>query len=1138
MPVNNNIRNLINNRPTLFQPSIVRAIVEDSDGSSIGNRENGENFTVTSLASTSSFLYNPDGSGLKSTQQLNVNWSEFSNHVFFNSAQVKVNAAIEKIIDYFPFDGNRKETEIFIDKLTGYEKYVLDNFPKNKGYLYFTGSNTYVSVADLAGTAFPEISKNVNAKPKLNPGTASATFEFHLWLPPTTNVNQTIFQKLSQSSGNFQGFSLFLSQSSAITSSSLFFVINSGSTTISSSFDVTKNQFNHIAVVWDRQNEISSASFYVNQVLVGATNKDLVGVLNFDSSNFYIGTGSAVTQFTPQSTLSGSIDEFRFWHKSVNKVDLALYAQKNIFAVDDLKLYFKFNEPSGINTNLVIDHSGNQLHGILTSSLAFPRNASTASLGILNPILYERELLNPILFPDHADLITFKNTLIFSASQYDDENPNIITKLIPKHYFLEGQSYYGFDDEMGPIATTIISSSLPNSAKMGETQAVISLLYTWATFFDEIKIYLDSFVDLNHVDYDQNSTVPDQFLQLLAEKYGITLPPLFSGASIEQFIYGENLDSGISTSENGLKYIQNQIWRRILINLKDIISSKGTIHSVKSFIRAVGIDPDNNFRIREYGGPSSRALTALRETKSEIAAKLSFSGSSIIKSQFLSGARIEPGYPYPVGTFQTDLNNRNTGTTNSSDGLYTSGNWSYEGTYRFLSGTAANHSLVRIHSTGSGGDWLLFNLVAEDSYKITLFGRPNLNVNALVLSLSLENSSLNLFDGNQWNINFGSKEATTENYSSFSSSFFIRAARQEYGDIVEEYTTSSWFDTTNPSKATDVLRNKSAVYNASGSFLVIGSQSIGSLTNFLNDSTLSNTVRQTAFTGSVAQIRFWSKALELQEWREHVRNFKSTGTRNILTNNVFSTTNSGSFEKLRLDVSCDQPTISSSADGTIILTDFSQNSMYFSGSGFLGSTSVITPERFYYSILSPKFDEGVTTNKIRVRSFQNLNNVFNDENQYAQKAPLYELSRQESPTDSNKFSIDFSIVDTLNQDIINIFATFDEISNAIGEPNLIYSFDYPNLEKLRTLYFNRLTEKINLKLFFEFFKWFDTNIGTFISQLLPRKTRFLGTNFIIENHMLERPKIQYYSDEAYLGETSRKSTPSYQTFADVGSRKF
>lgn len=69
---------------------------------------------------------------------------------------------------------------------------------------------------------------------------------------------------------------------------------------------------------------------------------------------------------------------------------------------------------------------------------------------------------------------------------------------------------------------------------------------------------------------------------------------------------------------------------------------------------------------------------------------------------------------------------------------------------------------------------------------------------------------------------------------------------------------------------------------------------------------------------------------------------------------------------------------------------------------------------------------------------------------------------------------------------------------------------------LRDLYFNRLTDKVNLKGFFEFFKWFDTNIGSFISQLVPRKTAYLGTNFIIESHMLERPKYDYKFDDVYL----------------------
>ena len=54
-----------------------------------------------------------------------------------------------------------------------------------------------------------------------------------------------------------------------------------------------------------------------------------------------------------------------------------------------------------------------------------------------------------------------------------------------------------------------------------------------------------------------------------------------------------------------------------------------------------------------------------------------------------------------------------------------------------------------------------------------------------------------------------------------------------------------------------------------------------------------------------------------------------------------------------------------------------------------------------------------------------------------------------------------------------------------------------------------------------------------IAQLVPRKTNYLGTNFVIESHMLERPKMEYHYSEMYLGENHRsglKGTIRLQQF--------
>ena len=94
----------------------------------------------TNHGNINSFKYDPLGYPLKNTQQLNVDWSKFENHTFFSSAEVKVNEAFDKIINGYPFDGTKKEVEEFFDSLTGFEKWVFDQFPTWTGALHFSGT--------------------------------------------------------------------------------------------------------------------------------------------------------------------------------------------------------------------------------------------------------------------------------------------------------------------------------------------------------------------------------------------------------------------------------------------------------------------------------------------------------------------------------------------------------------------------------------------------------------------------------------------------------------------------------------------------------------------------------------------------------------------------------------------------------------------------------------------------------------------------------------------------------------------------------------------------------------------------------------------------------------------------------------
>jgi len=169
--------------------------------------------------------------------------------------------------------------------------------------------------------------------------------------------------------------------------------------------------------------------------------------------------------------------------------------------------------------------------------------------------------------------------------------------------------------------------------------------------------------------------------------------------------------------------------------------------------------------------------------------------------------------------------------------------------------------------------------------------------------------------------------------------------------------------------------------------------------------------------------------------------------------------------------------------------------------------------------------------KVRSRSFIEQSNV--DATPWAQVAPLNEILKSEEPTDDVRFLIEFSLVDALNRDIVTMFSSFDSIDNAIGAPELAFSSDYPDIETLRNVYFNRISEKLNFGAFMEFYRWFDQSIGTFIEQLVPRKTLFRGTNFTIESHMLERFKVQYQGTEQYLNETNRQSIENVLLLAQL-----
>lgn len=1138
-------------------PSFLKASLEDSKPLQLTFSQ----VKNTNIASTASFKYEPGNSPLKNTQQLNVDWSKFENHTFFSSAEAKVSLAFDQIINGYPFDGSRSEVENFFENLTGFDKWVFDQFPKYKGYLAFSGTTanenpangfpaelgTWIKVKDYAGSLYPEISKNSAGNSIINPKNGSSfSIEAQVYLPNETGDKQVIFQKSGE--GN-QSIGLYVDSGFSSTEGELLFAITSGSTSLNVKYPVQKNKFNHICAVWNRETGLDYLDLFVNEKLRSQSkNAYLIHNLSIDDSDILIGSGSSIvinsTAYEPVQTFSGSIDELRIFHSTRSIQQQESFAQKSIFASPELKLYYRFNEPPPPLTpveddqvnSIILDSSGNSLHGIVQNFTGSLRK--DASLDPLNPMIYENPSTIPVLFPAYPQTTSLSEMLMLSASLYDRENPNIIVKLIPQHYLQEASNV---DNVQPPLAADDIGSyggqGMPRQGQMSPAQIMVSFLYIWSRFFDEIKLYVDSFSGLRFVDYNKTDNVPDNFLFNLINTWGVYLPPFFNDSTIEQYVDGENIESNISTSAMSLKDVQNEILRRVLINMPDVIRSKGTQHAIKSFLRAVGVEPNNSMRIREFGGPTTRPLTFSREKKVDTGAMLQFSTGSLVLSPFLSGSRLEPGFPEIAGMMvNTDLFPPHGISNDPSDGLFTSGSWTIEGIFKYTRNqiedlTTVTQSLFRICNYNISQDFpweypgtLSPNLVAnlllilrDENQYLDLYLRPGDATSSPLLNLRLDLPQGSFFNNERWNVTFGCVRNDALG-SSVSSSYFLRAATQSEGDIIWSSTTSSWFYET-PSGENNVFRKKTS--SDMHNFMAMGSeQAFAATSTFLNDTFLTpSEARETNFDGQASNVRFWSKDITYEEFIEHTRNYKSLGVHDPLVNYNFVTIRSGSFEKVRIDSLTKQEIRTADSNGNITLLDFTLNELHLSGTGFPNDTKSLVGELFDHSYLSPYFDEAATDEKIRVRGFTNQSLI--DAAPWASVAPVHEIVASERPSDDTRLSIEFSLIDALNRDIITMFSTFDALENAIGSPELVFSPDYPDLAKLRDVYFNRIKEKLNFQSFFEFFRWFDKSFSRFIEQLVPRKTQFKGTNFVIESHMLERNKLEHLTPEIYLGQEDR-----------------
>jgi hypothetical protein len=205
-------------------------------------------------------------------------------------------------------------------------------------------------------------------------------------------------------------------------------------------------------------------------------------------------------------------------------------------------------------------------------------------------------LRDPILLDNGT--ISYSNTQMLWTTS---DNYNIDVSTSKYRTFLS--SILAIGNKYDAIKTDLIARFLtPDSIKaydLTENGKMTKLLRIYGREFDQMKQFIDSLVNINHVTYDKVNNTPDQLIKNLSRTFGWNYFSLVNEAELVTSLLS------ISDAERNLRTdlmpaeIDIELWRRILINTNYFWKSKGTREALKSIFLLIGI-PEPFINITEY----------------------------------------------------------------------------------------------------------------------------------------------------------------------------------------------------------------------------------------------------------------------------------------------------------------------------------------------------------------------------------------------------------------------------------------------------------------------------------------------------------------------------------------------------------
>ncbi len=899
-----------------------------------------------------------------------------------------------------------------------------------------------------------------------------------------------------------------------------------GPTSLLTSQNITLTDWNHYAFV--AKNNPTGSNHLLFDLYINGYQVDTVhtgsqisevrtGPFNANIGAYRYNPASNLAVANGEGSISGSFfDEFRFWKKSRNQKDIALYwftqigggtntdyGLKNSKYTGslnpvDLGVYYKFNEGivgSGLDST-VLDYSGRVSNGTynnysFTSTMPELRFTSSA---MVESNASDREFKDPILYSIHPTVADLKTEITAKGIEYDSKNSMSLYNMMPM-WILD-------DDEEK------------------DKKTVKKLTQIMASYFDELFIQTERLNKLKDETYISGSVSgsiykPLPFADKLLHSRGFMTTELFANASVL-----ESLANRDETKEfkSELVNVKNQIYTNIYNNLNFITKAKGTEKSIRNLLRCYGID-DNIYALSFYANNSDITLNQSITPK-------------IIRKNYVNFATASnQGALVYQSTASSNANSVMyiTGSTNAASGFDNDLGFTLEAEVIFPRELAIDNpkkgeteytpisaSLFGMHSvplvqsneadtTWSTTDYASLQVYAvrernsgiypsnnEDQIKFVLTGT---NVNASTeASIPFLTSSVysDVYEGEKWN--FAVKVYPTK-YPNLGAVSGTSGHTVEFQGINTQADTviNHFVLTGSVSNGTNVLSDKKRVY--------IGSHR----TNYTGSLIVGTNVR-------MSSCRYWAIPLETQELISHAIDATNYG--------VFNPAQSAYlFQEYGVNI----PKIRTLA----LHWDFNQNTGSDSGGAFAvedfsyGTTDAITRGDLSTLLSRQHTGRGLYFGPSRTDAIKK-ERVYTYKQQVPENLDIADTVKiinkdQEFFTPRTRpitfsFAAEKSMYQNISEEMLNFMAYSAESSgleNLVGDPINKYRPEYKLMQKIRNIFFERISNTADLDKYLDFYKWLDGSVSFMISQLVPASSEIEGVRNIVESHILERNKIQH-----------------------------